>query len=269
MILQAAPLNYTLSLAFIATYFSIAYFSISCAFTDTTNIYCSQLRGNNENSKVNLLLRQAMVLQFITFFILCFGGTFVASYVLSWASVDPEVVYMTKMIGISLSPAFICRNITDIIKSLMQVENMGMHVGMATPGAILITIGVSYVLIYKLNFFLYSCSISLLIYEALMLMTVISILFFKLDRKLLDCSIPVSKDFFWFIKECCKTALCQIPSWIANEFVLIFIWMHHNKNHVAAYSVLNSAQLIIVNFSLGFVFIPIIQINKLLGSRDF
>ena len=57
MILQAAPLSYTISLAYIVTYFSVAYFCIGYGFTDTTNIYCSQLRAKDETAKMNLIVR--------------------------------------------------------------------------------------------------------------------------------------------------------------------------------------------------------------------
>ena len=269
MIIQAAPLEYSISLAYIVTYFSVAYFSFSYGFTDTTNIYCSQLRAKNENARVNLILRQAMGLQLVFYLVLCLVGTFALSSILSWFQVSPEIVYMTKMMGLSLSPAFICRNITDILKCLVQVEDYGMQLGMVIPGAILVSLGFGYIVIYYCKFYLYGFSLALLLYEAIILITIIIFLQKKLDQKLLDFKISIFENIFWFLKECLKTTLTQLPSWLTSELVIALIAMSHDDSQIAAFSIFVTTQFIMVSFSIGFIYIPIIQLNKLLGSRDF
>ena len=111
------------------------------------------------------------------------------------------------MMGLSLTPAFVCRNITDILKSLIQVEEFGLQLGMAIPVALLIVLSFGYVVIYNWKFYLYGFSLSIFIYEGMMLVVVLFFVFFKLDRKLLNFERPIFENMLWFLRECLKTTL--------------------------------------------------------------
>ena len=115
-----APIESTEAAAYMTGFYSITLFAMNVGVVDSQGIYCAQAFSVNQFEKINLLLRQSIVISLILFFIIAFPLSFYVPSILPALGVREDLIGITQSLVFYMMPALIFRMGTDSFKAALQ-----------------------------------------------------------------------------------------------------------------------------------------------------
>lgn len=227
-------------------------------------IYTAQLFGSQTFHRLNLILRQTVVLNIfylVIIPILCF---FLVQPMLASFNKDPALIQLTNSAILKLYPILVIRVLNDTLKTLIQ--NMGKM-------ALLGTINFFNIVVYSIySWISYSYLgeqaywANLLMYETCLLCIHAFFIWRLVDERIKDFSLPIFSHFAWYFLECVKTI-----SVTPLELVITYVFISYSGSHseIAAFSIFIAILDLCFSICMSINTFPRAMINTKLGKKQF
>ena len=268
LISSVCPLYYSEAIGYASGFYGILYFAVISGVQQTVQIYTSQLISTSQGGKINLILRQSILICFGVLFCITLPMVLTQDYVLTAFGVDEKVISLVLYIIIMTFPAMMLRAVTDSSKSMIQGAGKVKELGIANFIIIVALFIYSYLIIVYLDMQLMGYCLCLFLYELSNLIVCLVLYFFLLKEAVRDISLCLFQEFRWYSCECLKMVSAIMYSFVAEECLLLILTKNGCPIQVAAYSVFSNVAIILQYKSMALMALPQNQFNFYLEKGD-
>jgi len=249
-------------------FFSVIVFALNTGVVEAMGVYGSQAYSREDYRRVNLILRQTLLILIILFLVFgLFLGNF-SDTIYTILGIEEITARLTRKLILLVCPGLFIRSISDILKAFLQSQSKIKMVGYANFAALIVFFICSYPIMVLLDLGLFGYGLGIFIYEATSFLFYAYIYFYQMEDLLRDTSLPLSENFGWIIWECCKNTGSNFAPHLSFELIIIILTQTGDTSQIASFSLIVTIPSLIYYFVEGFNIFPRTLLNFHIGRRE-